>query len=185
MVLYGLILEVFNKPRFSSPRLSGQDYCVMIFQDRYYLIYAFPRLRWRILAGDLEGACEGLLMLLRGVQFPREYGRVTVVFDGARFSPGSRAAGLRVVFSRPPQKADEAIWDLLRSHAGERNLVVSGDRQVQSYARREDAAWEGPEAVRQRLETQRTAPTTKEKPEDISSAELERFLRLFGGGDEE
>lgn len=64
----------------------------------------------------------------------------TVVFDGARRTGGGPAAGqVQVIFSRPPESADDVLRRLaaeLRSGAA----VVSSDRTVRDAAERAGAA---------------------------------------------
>jgi predicted RNA-binding protein with PIN domain len=64
----------------------------------------------------------------------------TVVFDGARRSGGAAAGGqVQIVFSRPPETADDVLRRLaseLRSGA----VVVSSDRAVRDAAERTGAA---------------------------------------------
>jgi len=153
----------------------------MIIIDGYNLIHALPELRRRLLAGDLAGAREGLLLLLRTLDLPKAYGAVSVVFDGARFSPGRhRDSRFRVLFSRAPRKADEEIWELLRAHPRGKHLVISGDQQVQSYARREDADWESPEYVLRLRRAGSAGRVGEEKPQTLTSDELEQYMKLFG-----
>ncbi len=68
---------------------------------------------------------------------------VTCVFDGAELdAPVAVAAprGVRVLFSRPGQTADELIGELVRAEPpGRAVVVVSSDREVADAARRADA----------------------------------------------
>ncbi|WP_233525954.1 NYN domain-containing protein [Actinomadura spongiicola] len=68
---------------------------------------------------------------------------VTCVFDGAELdAPVAIAAprGVRVLFSRPGQTADELIGDLVRAEPpGRAVVVVSSDREVADAARRASA----------------------------------------------
>lgn len=68
---------------------------------------------------------------------------VTCVFDGAELdAPVAIAAprGVRVLFSRPGQTADELIGELVRAEPpGRAVVVVSSDREVADAARRADA----------------------------------------------
>jgi len=63
----------------------------------------------------------------------------TVVFDGARREAGPPARGqVQVVFSRPPQTADDVLR-ALAARAGAGTVVASSDRAVRDAARRTGA----------------------------------------------
>jgi len=63
----------------------------------------------------------------------------TVVFDGARREAGPAARGqVQVVFSRPPQTADDVLR-ALAARAGAGTAVASSDRAVRDAARRTGA----------------------------------------------
>jgi predicted RNA-binding protein with PIN domain len=67
---------------------------------------------------------------------------VTVVFDGAERLPAAPAAprGVRVLFSRPGEIADEVVRRLVRAEpAGRPVVVVSSDREVADGVRRSGA----------------------------------------------
>lgn len=102
--------------------------------DGYNVIRRDPDLRGEEAHG-LEAGRRALLGLLREAA-ERSGDIFTVVFDGAP-GPGaaSPAGQIQVVFSRPPENAD----DVLRRLAGqwrEAAVVVTSDRAVQGAARR-------------------------------------------------
>ncbi len=153
----------------------------MIFLDGYNIMYKLPELRNLIRAGKLEQAREHFLLLLKGLSLPQEYGKLEVVFDGEGQSSGiSRVRGISVRFSSRDQKADQLIRDLLASREQQRNLVVSSDHEVQSYARRHGATAVGAEWLQERIARRQALPEPAEKPEEISQADLDEMLRLFG-----
>ena len=64
----------------------------------------------------------------------------TVVFDGARAAGGEASGGqVQVLFSRPPQNADQVLIRLA-TQLREASIVVSSDRTVRDAARRAGAA---------------------------------------------
>jgi predicted RNA-binding protein with PIN domain len=105
--------------------------------DGYNVIRRDPDLR----AHEGESLEAGRTALLR--ELARLAARVsdvfTVVFDGARRSGGVPSSGrVQVLFSRPPETADDVLRRLastLRDGA----VVVTSDRVVQSAARRAGA----------------------------------------------
>lgn len=96
--------------------------------DGYNVIRRDPDLR----AHEAESLEAGRTALLRLVAHAarEKADRFTVVFDGAPAS-GPRAAGgqLEVIFSRPPEKADDVLVRLARQ-LGAGAAVVTSDRAV-------------------------------------------------------
>ena len=106
--------------------------------DGYNVIRRDPELAQHEARGLEEGRAA-LLRLVAGAA--RASGDpFTVVFDGARRAGGLPAGGqVQVVFSRPPETADDVLRRLaaeLRSGA----VVVSSDRAVRDAAARAGAA---------------------------------------------
>jgi predicted RNA-binding protein with PIN domain len=102
--------------------------------DGYNVIRRDPELHAHE-AASLEAGRAALVMLLARVA-SRVSDNFTIVFDGARRTGGAPSPGrVQVMFSRPPETAD----DVLRRLAGtlrEGAVVVSSDRAVQDSARR-------------------------------------------------
>src|SRR2546428_5553063 len=102
--------------------------------DGYNVIRRDPDLR----AHEAESLEAGRTALLRLVAHAaRAMGdRFTVVFDGAPAS-GPRSAGgqVEVIFSRPPEKADDVLVRLARQ-LGAGSAVVTSDRAVGGAAGR-------------------------------------------------
>jgi uncharacterized protein len=106
--------------------------------DGYNVIRRDPALAQHEAQG-LENGRAALLRVIAGAA--RASGDpFTVVFDGARRTGGGPAGGqVQVVFSRPPETADDVLRRLaaeLRSGA----VVVSSDRTVRDAAERAGAA---------------------------------------------
>jgi predicted RNA-binding protein with PIN domain len=106
--------------------------------DGYNVIRQDPDLRGAEAAG-LEAGRRALLAVIAAAA-RRTGDRFTVVFDGA---PGSRPAAapgqVEIVFSRPPETADDVLRRLARQ-AGRGAAVVTSDRSVQAGARRAGCA---------------------------------------------
>jgi predicted RNA-binding protein with PIN domain len=122
--------------------------------DGYNVIRRDPALA----GAEAQGLEEGRAALLRVVaNAARASGDpFTVVFDGAGRWGGTPAGGqVQVVFSRPPESADDVLRRLaaqLRSGA----VVVSSDRAVRDAAER--AADRLKEQCRDRASLHRVAP---------------------------
>jgi len=115
-----------------------------IIIDGYNVIFRDAVLR-DLARNDLERA-RGELLRRLAEAFPGHAPLLVVVFDGARGAEPTgvraRIGRVRVVFSRPPESADERIHRLIeearRVSSGRRQLefrVVSSDREVAGRAR--------------------------------------------------
>ena len=107
--------------------------------DGYNVIRRDAELRDREHA-SLEAGRAALLALVGRVA-SRVSDNFTIVFDGARRDGGGAAPGrgrVEVVFSRPPESADDTLRRLAAS-LREGAVVVSSDRAVQDAARRAHA----------------------------------------------
>src|SRR5438132_11529773 len=105
--------------------------------DGYNVIRRDAGLRARESTG-LEAGRAGLLALVAGVA--REVGDdFIVVFDGARRVGAAPAGGrVQVMFSRPPETADDVLRRLAATYR-EGGVVVTSDRAVLDSARRAGA----------------------------------------------
>src|SRR5438874_11115911 len=107
------------------------------FVDGYNVIRRDADLRGR----ESESLEAGRTALLAAVAAAarRTGDQFTVVFDGARRDAGPPAAGqVQVVFSRPPETADDVLRAMVVK-AGAGTAVASSDRAVGDAARRAGA----------------------------------------------
>lgn len=106
--------------------------------DGYNVIRRDPEMRSR----EAERLADGRTALLHLVAaVARRCGDdFTVVFDGARAAGGEAVGGqVQVIFSRPPQNADQVLIRLATQFR-DASIVVSSDRTVRDAARRAGAA---------------------------------------------
>ena len=91
--------------------------------------------RYSGLIGDIEEKREALINLLCEYRALKKHD-ITVVFDGWQNGMPVESSevkrGVRIIFSRLGEKADEVIKRL--SVKGQNIIVVSSDREVSSYA---------------------------------------------------
>lgn len=108
-----------------------------IIVDGYNLMLAGQGLR-RDSLGDLEKAREGLMNKLAGYK-KITANKITVVFDGSLeggiYPKKTKIAGIDVVFSRHPQKADDVIKDAVVKSSGGL-IVVTSDNDLARTAER-------------------------------------------------
>ncbi|HTY07532.1 MAG TPA: NYN domain-containing protein [Candidatus Edwardsbacteria bacterium] len=146
--------------------------------DGHNLAHALRPTR-ALLGSDQQRAREALVELLRGYKkaAPAE---ITVVFDGAgqQDGRGRRVAGITVMFSRPPQSADDRIRELVN---GARDpgglLVVSSDRAVWRHARNKGAQAVTSQEFGERLfAALRARADAAEKPVAVDVAAWQRIF---------
>ena len=102
--------------------------------DGYNVIRRDPALRDREAAGLAAGRAAFLGLVARVARDSRD--EFTVVFDGARRGGPAPAAGrVHVIFSRPPETADDVLIRLARQH-GQGTVLVTSDRTVRDRGRR-------------------------------------------------
>jgi predicted RNA-binding protein with PIN domain len=105
--------------------------------DGYNVVRRDPDLR----GAEAESLPAGRAALLARVAEVARWSsdRFTVVFDGAPGAgPAAQPGRLEVLFSRPPEKADDVLMRLARQE-GNAAVVVSSDRTVGDAARRAGA----------------------------------------------
>jgi predicted RNA-binding protein with PIN domain len=132
--------------------------------DGYNLIRRDPDLRARE-RESLEAGRAALLALVARVA--RAGGEdFTVVFDGARRAGGAPAGGrVQVIFSRPPETADDVVRRLAAG-LREGGVVVTSDRAVQTTARRAGAVTVTAEAFLAAVDAHAGTPDEWRKDDD-------------------
>jgi uncharacterized protein len=156
--------------------------------DGYNLLHAMGALGGRLGPHGLEKARARLLGMLHGA-LRDGAPAATVVFDSATPLPGTSAEqdsrGLRVLFARNKEEADDVIERLIRQSSAPKTLhVVSDDHRVQKAARRRLCRVRSCEDFLLLLEQLRQAThdvaQQPEKQEQLSADEVQRWLAEFG-----
>ncbi len=128
---------------------------------------------------------EEQLLERLGAYQRRRRSEITVVFDaGPRGGPsaasGRRQAGIRVLYARPGQQADDVICRLVRQARDRRGLiVVSSDRAVQAEARHLGATVVSSQEFARRLAPPPSPQPPMEKEQPPSPSEVEAWLSIF------
>jgi len=152
----------------------------LIIVDGYNVILRSPQLK----PGEgrtLREARAKLLNLLTWAFAPADL-QFIVVFDGAEgVVAGEREGRIEVRYSRPPQKADDVIRELVeeRVQKVERLTVVTSDLEVARHAR----AMGADIALADLFLASALGPAAAETPEKpsatLSKQELEEWAKLF------
>lgn len=113
-----------------------------------------------------EDAREDLLRRLASYRQQRGHA-ITVIFDGWQQGMGAEhrefRSGLEVIYSRRGERADQVIQRLARGY-GRDCAVVSSDREVSDFARRQGAFTIGAGEFAGRLTASSRAPTPISNP---------------------
>jgi len=156
--------------------------------DGYNLLHQSGVLHGRVGPTGLHKARLALLGRLRGA-FAGQPGQITVVFDAAQAPRGAVEVqdyhGIQVRFAVHHEQADDLIELLVRQASAPRQLtLVSDDHRVQKAGQRRHCRVLGCAAFLDWLERQRTPakkppPDAAAKPEGVSRAETQHWLREF------
>ena len=147
---------------------------------------------------ELEKARELLQGRLRSFLASRKRDcRIVLVFDGARDSFGSsvREQSFHVVFSRPPETADDVVLGVCRQLEGNEDVcVVTSDfkdigYRIRGLQCRHMTSEEFAETLDRAADSKRSAnasPTLDgEKPKGVAGHDVDDWLREFGMHPEE
>jgi len=114
---------------------------------------------------------------------------IVLVFDGR--GGGGRiktsTAGVRILFSRYPQSADQLILEIIeRERRKSRLTVVTSDRKdIGRIAQAEGVRCISSESFLRRLRRGAvTAPPQADKPAETSTEEMDYWIRCFGSNEE-
>jgi len=160
----------------------------LIVVDGYNVILRSPQLRPGA-ERSLKEAREKLVNLLAWMM-GGESAEFLVIFDGAEGLGRDETAGrVQVRFSRPPQKADDLIRNIVEERVDrvDRLTVVTADLEVARHARAMGADVSLSDLfLAAALGAAKDASETPEKPVTLSKAEIEEWAKLFrerqGGG---
>ena len=159
---------------------SGMD-TRLIIVDGYNLILRSSRLK----PGEgrtLREAREKLVNLLAWMMGGND-ARFVVVFDGAEMPGRDEASGrVQVVYSRPPEKADDVIRRLVEKKVGgeEHITVVTADIEVARHARAMGADVSlGDLFLASALGEGGGGNDASEKPTSLSKQELKEWAEIF------
>lgn len=160
--------------------------------DGYNLLHAAGLAKKKYAQGELEQARENLQSLLRRLLSTREQEQTAIVFDTARRAPSLsdhalRAGQIRILFSSQHGNADALIESMIEDHPTPRKLtVISSDHRIQRSARLHHALFLDSESflgdlLRRPPKRRKPLPPHPKQTGEMTSAELEYWLREFGG----
>ncbi len=151
-----------------------------IIIDAYNLIYRASDLR-KMLELGLEKSRELLLYKLSVYRQNKKI-KITVVFDGDRVGKSSilKQAGINIIYSVPPHKADDIIKILLRKSKKPQNItVISSDNEVTGFARTCRAKVLRSEEFYKKYLTLEEKSINGEQREQMSEDEMQLWLEIF------
>jgi uncharacterized protein len=114
--------------------------------------------------------------------------QVVIIFDGQNekisikesFSPQ-----VQVLFSHPPEKADEYIKRWIQSHPPMKNItVVTSDNAIAQFARSCSCSLWPVEVLKKRLNALSQISYDEKFGSALSASEIEEWMKLFGMDDD-
>lgn len=158
--------------------------------DGYNLLFASDVFASPAGPPTLERTRTALLQFLANHLDKKLRGRTVVVFDATQAPSGlpheGEFAGMRVLFSRSGQEADDLLEELVAAERAPRELtVVSSDHRVQRAARQRGAKFLDSDVWLRELQAIRQHASSLVPTEDPlkNSAEIQKWLVEFGDVD--
>ncbi len=109
--------------------------------------------------------------------------KLKVVFDGApddEFPEGLKYKGVHILYARPGSDADSRIMELVLNSSFKRDLiVVSSDRALTSFVKRQGARTMASGQFRRLLEAAAGIANTKEKSGRGENVDVDEWLEFF------
>jgi len=152
--------------------------------DGYNLIYSIPRFRNSLDSG-LEHARNVLISFARAYLSSHKV-KITIVFDGDEVgvieNPIPSTQQLKVIYSKPPEKADPLIKKLIIKASNKKSLfVVSADNDLIQFSRKHGAQSLSPEEFYHLASKHPSHHQMDQKyNSSVSKDEVDDWLKLFG-----
>jgi predicted RNA-binding protein with PIN domain len=153
-----------------------------IIVDGYNLIHKIPNLK-SLLHRDLEQTRERLITLL-GSYGERRKVEVVITFDGTLLHSGHslNTPKIKVLFSRPPQKADQLIKSLIEQTKHKKLLmVVSSDREITRFAKVCGCEIKSSEEFYESVTRKPKLAEEEKKTLTLTDAEIKEWKKIFDG----
>lgn len=152
--------------------------------DGYNLIHYIPRFR-NLLDSSLEQARNALIHFLQIYQSIRKV-KITIVFDGDEVGyiepPSASTRWLKIIFSKPPEKADPIIKKLIQNTSNKKSLfLVSADADLLHFGSQHGVQTLSPAEFYHRISKHPNQEQVDQKYNShISEQEVDEWLKLFG-----
>ena len=152
--------------------------------DGYNFIHYIPRFR-SFLDSSLEHARNALIHFLGNYQSKRKV-KITIVFDGDEVGyvekPPPSNKLLKIIYSKPPEKADPIIKRLIQRTKNRKSLfLVSADNELIRFSNQQGAQVLSPEEFYHRTSKHPNQDQVDQKYNShVSENEVDEWLKLFG-----
>lgn len=152
-----------------------------ILIDGYNLMHQFPQWQ-KLMQTDLTTAREQFLAYLsRFAQV--KHVQITVIFDGQEGkNSNGHFHGIQVLFSRPPQKADDLLKKWIAKHEQKKDwIVITSDQEIVHYTKICGVSVESSKHFSMSLISKESphADTKYEEPPPLTEKEIVQWLELF------
>ena len=153
--------------------------------DGYNLIHTVDQLS-KHLEENLEKARVNLESLIRNYLSLKAV-KVYLVYDGAKigYVQSQPSTNLKIIFSKPPEKADPIIKKLIQQFSNKsRIFVVTLDRDILEFVKQEGALSLTTEEFYQRMiKREKAADWDKKYEGNLSQEEVDEWLDIFENHD--
>jgi len=152
--------------------------------DGYNFLHAVPKFRQNLEFG-LEFARTTLISFVRSYQSAKRV-KITLVFDGDELDhiniPFQTNRWLKIIFSRPPEKADPLIKRLIQATKNKKSLIsVSSDNDLVMFSKSLGVPAISPKEFYDLASSHPNEEQLGSKYNShVSEQELEEWLKLFG-----
>jgi len=152
--------------------------------DGYNLIHNIPRFR-KSLDSSLEYARNMLIFFVRSYLSSHKV-KITIVFDGDEVgyieNPTLSTQRLKVIYSKPPEKADPIIKKLIHKTQNKKSLfIVTADNDLINYSKQHGVQVLSPAEFYHRASKHPNQKQMDQKYNSyVSSDEVNEWLKLFG-----
>ncbi|MDP6418816.1 MAG: NYN domain-containing protein [Candidatus Krumholzibacteria bacterium] len=155
-----------------------------VWIDAFNVMHRMEELRPLLDQGSVEGRREARLELQRLLipLLSRDRKRWTLVVDGSRYGQEIAPGPLHIQYA--PSADDWMIESLRKRKKPDEILLVSSDQKdIAGPARQLGARVMSAEELIARIRKNRRGKAVEEKPQRISSEEVDYWLEQFGAGD--
>jgi len=152
--------------------------------DGYNLIHYIPRFR-NFLDSSLEHARNALIHFMRSYLSSHKV-KITIVFDGDTVGyvdkPPASNRWLKIIFSKPPEKADPIIKRLIQKTNNKKSLfLVTADAELIHFGSQHGVPALSPQEFYHRASKRpNQEPVDQKYNSHVSETEVDEWLKLFG-----
>lgn len=156
--------------------------------DGFNLAFKISTIKSEIESGNIDVAIQKLIHFVRS-RINMHGDRVILVLDGQEFSSGNsfNSPGVKIMFSKAPQSADDIIRNFIRNTNNIRKwCVVSSDNEILYTAQDHGAGRQkSADFIRKTSDDTSDIPAAYSKKTNPTNIDLDYWRSVFGKDDDE